>query len=83
MRDYALSRAAAVEGTGIAGLLGTLIRNWIARRSVARLSQLDDYMLRDIGITRDEIAWASRLPLSQNAALELEERALKRRGRHG
>jgi uncharacterized protein YjiS (DUF1127 family) len=79
MRDYALSRAAAAEATGSLALLWTVIRNWRARRAVSRLDALDDYLLRDIGVTRSDVRWASGLPLSVNAALELEERATRRR----
>jgi hypothetical protein len=39
----------------------------------------DDYLLRDIGVTRQDVRWASRLPLTVNAALALEERAFRRR----
>jgi uncharacterized protein YjiS (DUF1127 family) len=79
MRDYALSRARAAEATGALSLLWRLLSNWRARRAVARLDTLDDFLLRDIGVTRDELRWASGLPLSVNAALALEERALRRR----
>lgn len=79
MRDYALSRAASAEATGALSLFNGLLRNWLARRAVGRLDQLDDYLLRDIGVTREEVQWAARLPLSVNAALALEERATKRR----
>ena len=79
MRDYALSRAEAAEATGSASMFGELIRNWRARRAVARLDRLDDHMLRDIGITREDLAWAAGLPLTVNAALALEERGRRRR----
>jgi uncharacterized protein YjiS (DUF1127 family) len=79
MRDYALSRAEAAEATGSLSLLWRFIRNWRARRAVVRLDALDDYLLHDIGVTRDEVRWASGLPLTVNAALELEERATRRR----
>ena len=79
MRDYALNRAAAAESTGSLSLLWGVIRNWRARRSVARLDALDEHLLRDIGVTRSEVRWAAGLPLSVNAALELEERAARRR----
>ena len=79
MRDYALSRATAAEATGSLSLLWGLIRNWRARRAVARLDALDDFLLQDIGVSREEVRWAAGLPLSVNAALELEERATRRR----
>lgn len=79
MRDYALHRAEASEATGRLSLLWGLIRNWRARRAVGRLDALDDFLLQDIGVTRTEVRWAAGLPLSVNAALELEERATRRR----
>lgn len=78
MRDYALSRAHAAEATGSASSLGRLIRNWRARRAVARLDRLDDFLLRDIGVTREDLRWAAGLPLTVNAALALEERQASR-----
>lgn len=79
MRDYALNRAEAAEAAGSMSLLWGFIRNWRARRAVERLDALDDFLLRDIGVTRAEVHWASGLPLSVNAALLLEERATRRR----
>jgi uncharacterized protein YjiS (DUF1127 family) len=78
MRDYALSRAQSAEATGSASIVGRLIRNWRARRAVARLDLLDDRMLRDIGLTREDLRWASGLPLSVNAALAMEQRSTNR-----
>ncbi|MEM7045166.1 MAG: hypothetical protein AAF543_20345 [Pseudomonadota bacterium] len=40
---------------------------------------LDDQLLDDIGVTREELDWAIRLPLGVNAALALQDRAKKRR----
>jgi uncharacterized protein YjiS (DUF1127 family) len=79
MRDYALHRAESLGEFGPVSDLGRLFRNWKARRTVARLEDFDDYMLRDIGVTRADIHWAAGLPLSVNAALALEERAFQRR----
>ena len=79
MRDYALSRAEAAEAPGSLSLLWRLLRNWRARRAVERLDALDDFLLQDIGVTRSDVRWAAGLPLSVNAALELEERATRRR----
>ena len=63
MRDYALHRAEASEATGSLALLWTVIRNWRARRSVARLDALDEHLLRDIGVTRlDAQLEAARKP---------------------
>ncbi|WP_108879677.1 DUF1127 domain-containing protein [Anderseniella sp. Alg231-50] len=62
--------------------LAALLRNWRARSKVRALYDLDDRMLTDIGVRRDEVIWASHLPLTVNAALELEDAAFRRRRKH-
>ena len=79
MRDYALNRAISLEEGNGYSLVSRIWRNWQARRRVADLATYDDYMLNDIGITRDEVEWAAGLPLTVNAALALEERSFRRR----
>ncbi|WP_075996766.1 DUF1127 domain-containing protein [Salaquimonas pukyongi] len=46
------------------------------RAAVERMLGLEDHMLHDIGLTRADVEWANRLPLSVNAATELETRAI-------
>jgi uncharacterized protein YjiS (DUF1127 family) len=79
MRDYVLNQAISQGEFGVVSFLRRVVRNWKARRRVAALGNFDDYMLKDIGITRDEVEWAAGLPLTVNAALALEERAFRRR----
>ena len=79
MRDYALNQAISRGEYGIVSLLRRVTRNWKAKRRIAALGSFDDYMLRDIGVTREEIQWAAGLPLTVNAAVALEERAFRRR----
>jgi uncharacterized protein YjiS (DUF1127 family) len=79
MRDYALNQALSRGEYGIVYFLRRIARNWKAKRRIAALSNFDDYMLRDIGVTRDEVQWAAGLPLTVNAAIALEERAFRRR----
>ena len=59
--------------------LCTLLRNWKARRAVRKLADRDNALLDDIGVSRDEVAWAARLPLSQNAAQRLQDVSYRRR----
>ena len=81
MRDYALNHAASFDtGNGVS-LFARLFRNWRARRSISRLSDYDDYILQDIGVTRADVSWAAGLPLTVNAALALEERSAQHRQR--
>ncbi|HQX84804.1 MAG: DUF1127 domain-containing protein [Aestuariivirga sp.] len=79
MRDYALNQALSRGEYGIVYFLRRVTRNWKSKRRIASLGNFDDYMLRDIGVTRDEVQWAAGLPLTVNAAVALEERALRRR----
>jgi uncharacterized protein YjiS (DUF1127 family) len=79
MRDYAMNQALSRGEYGIVYFLRRVSRNWKAKRRIAALANFDDYMLRDIGITRDEVQWAAGLPLTVNAAVALEERAFRRR----
>lgn len=79
MRDYVLNRAISLEEGNGFSLVRRVWRNWQARKRVTDLSTYDDYMLNDIGVTRDEIQWAAGLPLTVNAALALEDRAMRRR----
>jgi len=79
MREYALNRAESLGEWSVGPFLSRVFRNWKARRRVAQLETYDDFLLADIGLTRDEVRWASTLPLSVNAALALEDRAFRRR----
>lgn len=44
----------------------------VARQAFNNLLRLDDHMLKDVGVTRMDVQWASNLPLSQDAATQLE-----------
>jgi uncharacterized protein YjiS (DUF1127 family) len=79
MTDITLIRSHQQETQSWVQRLADRYRNWRARRSVRNMLELDDRMLADIGVRRDEVAWASQLPLAVNAALELEAAAFSRR----
>lgn len=42
------------------------------RRAFVQMLNLEEGVLSDIGVTRDDVLWASNLPIEVNAALELE-----------
>ena len=79
MREYTLNQAISQGEYGVVSFARRILRNWKAKRRIVALGNFDDYMLKDIGITRDEVQWASGLPLTVNAAVALEERAFRRR----
>ena len=81
MRDYALNSAQGLGELDRASPIRRVIRNWRARRAVARLDGYDDYLLRDIGLDRADVRWAAGLPLTVNSALALEERSTSRQRR--
>jgi uncharacterized protein YjiS (DUF1127 family) len=70
--DLSLSVHAAQQQSK-AGILARYLENWRARRAVRKLQELDAHLLRDMGLLPTDIAWASELPLSTNAALALED----------
>jgi uncharacterized protein YjiS (DUF1127 family) len=80
MRNFALfqaeSQQAASSGTG---RLVRMWKNWRARQRVRRLTELDDVILDDIGINREDVYWAGQLSLGYDAVAELQR--LRRRNR--
>jgi len=45
----------------------------IDRQAFSHLLSLDKHTLDDIGVSREDILWADRLPMNVNASLELEK----------
>jgi len=45
----------------------------IDRNAMLTLLSLDEASLKDIGISRDDVIWASKLAMHKNASLELEK----------
>jgi len=58
------------------------VTNWLSnlwrRNKLMSLEKLDDHMLDDIGITRSDLGWARRLPLSSNPLAALDDLARSR-----
>jgi len=79
MHEYLEDRAGALgELTSVLNL-GALWRHWQAHRSVRHLASLDGHVLRDLGLTRDDVEWAEKVPLTQNAVLALDDRVRRKR----
>ncbi|MBT2772626.1 hypothetical protein J7J47_10325 [Halomonas sp. ISL-60] len=53
-------------------------RRWLFRRHIVPLLDYDDHVLCDIGHCREDILWASQLPLKVDAIQALEARQKKR-----
>ena len=61
--------------------LRSALRAWRSRRKLTSLLDLDDHMLADVGVTREDVKWALDLPFSHDPGLELQRRALHQRVR--
>ncbi len=78
MDDYVLQQARFAGDVPCMGVLARLHSNWQARRSTAKLLELSDTTLRDIGANRADVTWAAHRPLSENATTALAERLRRR-----
>ncbi len=88
MRDAALFIASQQEGNQ-PGLLHTVsgwfrhaFKAWNDRREIARLADLDDHLLADLGLNRGDVREALDLPFSSDPGRELQLRSTRtaRRG---
>ena len=64
MTDHSLPRTESLGAPQVFRALVNIGSNWLKRRRLSRLDELDDRTLRDIGIERGDIATALLLPLS-------------------
>lgn len=70
MRGYVLWESQSRLAYGRFTVVLRVLRNWQHRKDLKRLLALDDYMLRDIGLTRDVLQQLMRLPLTADADWE-------------
>ena len=71
MRDYILTQAETADRTFTFPALNRMVANWRKRRQLRQLEQLDDHVLMDIGLTRDELIRVQRSPLGIDPLDEL------------
>ena len=71
MRDYILTQAETADKTFTFPALHRIVANWRKRRQLRQLEQLDDHVLMDIGLTRDELIRVQRVPIGVDPVLEL------------
>lgn len=63
----------------LAQLVVALKTGWESRRVLGQLGALDDHMLRDIGITRQDIASSLAEPMFRDPTMHLAARAMDAR----
>jgi uncharacterized protein YjiS (DUF1127 family) len=66
---------------GITSFISRTIAHWSDRRMVHAISQLDDHLLADIGLSRADLDWALHQPSSGRPSEELARLAAERRAR--
>jgi uncharacterized protein YjiS (DUF1127 family) len=75
MREYMMHQAESLAGTFALATLRRIVLNWWKRRTLRKLRDLDDYLLTDIGITRDELEEVLRMPLTLDPTWEFLRRS--------
>jgi uncharacterized protein YjiS (DUF1127 family) len=77
MREYALFEARSRQAYGAWTGSVHVVRNWKTRRDLKRLLAMDDFMLRDIGLTRAVVLKLARRPLAEDWQCDAERRDFK------
>jgi len=81
MRDYILRQSEFRDRTFAFPRLRRVIRSWLAKRQLRRLEALDDFILNDIGLTRDDLRHGLKLPYDLDPIAEViayrERRAVR------
>ena len=78
MRDYVLTQSQSRQAYGVLTVVARVVRNWKHHRELEKLLKLDDYLLRDMGLTRDVVKHLASLPLIVDVDWE-RERVLRMR----
>jgi uncharacterized protein YjiS (DUF1127 family) len=81
MREYTLTQALSRDASHSFAGLRRAFSNWLRRRRLRRVDDLDDHILWDIGLTRDDLRAALKLPLSVDPVWELNRQSRLRRRR--
>ena len=72
MREYIANEARSRLSTFSFSTLRQLVCNWRSRRKLLKLSALEDYQLKDIGLTRGQLRQITGLPLSVDPVWEAD-----------
>ncbi len=72
MRDYVLTQAQSRQPYGRLTVLARMVRNWKHHRALEKLLNLEDYLLRDMGLTRGIVQHLLSLPLTVDVDWERE-----------
>ena len=79
MTDHCLPLTRSLGVSEIVSTARGLASHWLKRRRLYRLQLLDDLMLNDIGLLREEVEAALQQPLRIDPVRDLNQRARARR----
>jgi uncharacterized protein YjiS (DUF1127 family) len=66
---------------GLVTIAKAAMKHWRSRARLARLDDMDDHLLADIGLTREDVHFMREVPWSEDPSLALQRRALCNRKR--
>jgi uncharacterized protein YjiS (DUF1127 family) len=72
MRNYVLTQAQSQQSYGVLTMVVRVVRNWKHHRDLEKLLAMEDYLLRDMGLTRDVVKHLAGLPLTVDVDWERE-----------
>ena len=75
MTDHSLHRVHSLSLGEISSAALRLASHWLRRRRLNRLQELDDHMLDDIGLRREDIDASLQQPLSIDPVWDINHRA--------
>lgn len=78
MREYTLSQALNQDAAHAFSGFRRVASNWLKRRRLRRIEDMDDHLLSDIGINRDDLRSALHLPLTVDPIWELHRQSRRR-----
>jgi uncharacterized protein YjiS (DUF1127 family) len=83
MHEYVFNEANQKYYGGWLGNLRRYVKNWLKRQMLKQVHELDDYLIKDLGMNRQEIANVLQLPLVFDPILELHRRSRVKAKRAG
>jgi uncharacterized protein YjiS (DUF1127 family) len=72
MRDYVYKQSQFRTQTYSWSSLRAIFRNWVNRRALSDLERLTDHELKDIGLTRGDLYYLQKLPVTADPVWEME-----------
>jgi len=76
MREFVVQQSLTRQSYGGFSVVVRMFRNWRMQKTYRHMQGLEDHMLRDIGLSREDLRQLMAMPLDADVAWELERRRL-------